>query len=52
MSGEQFIPVATTRPETVFGDTAVCVHPEDPRYKHLIGRRVRVPTTDRTISGR
>ena len=41
--------VATTRPETMFGDTAVAVHPEDPRYNRLIGQRVRLPLTNRTI---
>jgi len=41
--------VATTRPETMFGDTAVAVHPDDPRYNRLIGQRVRLPLTDRTI---
>ena len=41
--------VATTRPETMLGDTAVAVHPDDPRYNHLIGRRVRLPLTTRTI---
>jgi len=41
--------VATTRPETMLADTAVAVHPEDPRYNHLIGRRVRLPLTARTI---
>lgn len=41
--------VATTRPETMFGDTAVAVHPEDPRYKHLIGKHVQLPLTDREI---
>jgi valyl-tRNA synthetase len=39
------ITVATTRPETMLGDTAVAVNPEDPRYKHLIGKRVLVPLT-------
>jgi len=43
------IPVATTRPETILGDTAVCVHPEDDRYKHLIGKECVVPFTDRKI---
>eukprot|EP00180_Rhodochaete_pulchella_P002608 Plantae.Rhodophyta-Rhodochaete_pulchella.ctg4010.p1 GENE.Plantae.Rhodophyta-Rhodochaete_pulchella.ctg4010~~Plantae.Rhodophyta-Rhodochaete_pulchella.ctg4010.p1 ORF type:complete len:861 (+),score=137.05 Plantae.Rhodophyta-Rhodochaete_pulchella.ctg4010:40-2622(+) len=42
-----FIPVATTRPETILGDTAVCVHPEDTRYSHLIGKEVEVPFTGR-----
>jgi valyl-tRNA synthetase len=41
--------VATTRPETMFGDTAVAVHPEDPRYNRLIGQRVRLPLTHRMI---
>jgi valyl-tRNA synthetase len=41
--------VATTRPETLLGDTAVAVHPEDPRYATLIGRRVHLPLTDRLI---
>ena len=41
--------VATTRPETMFGDTAVAVHPDDPRYNRLIGQRVRLPLTHRLI---
>jgi valyl-tRNA synthetase len=41
--------VATTRPETMLGDTAVAVHPDDERYRHLIGRRVRLPLADRDI---
>lgn len=41
--------VATTRPETMLGDTAVAVHPEDERYKHLIGLHVALPLTDRLI---
>ena len=41
--GGEHLPVATTRPETILGDTAVAVHPEDERYKHLIGRRCVVP---------
>jgi valyl-tRNA synthetase len=40
---EEYIPVATTRPETIFGDSAVCVNPNDIRYQHLIGKRVLVP---------
>jgi len=43
------IVVATTRPETMLGDTAVAVHPEDPRYKHLIGATVKHPFNDRVI---
>jgi len=46
-SGE--IVVATTRPETMLGDTAVAVHPGDERYQHLIGKRVRLPIADRLI---
>ncbi|MFT3708137.1 MAG: valine--tRNA ligase [Archangium sp.] len=41
--------VATTRPETMLGDTAVAVHSEDPRYKHLIGKKVKLPLIDRLI---
>ncbi len=41
--------VATTRPETMLGDTAVAVHPEDPRYNHLIGKKVKLPLTSRVI---
>lgn len=43
------IVVATTRPETLLGDTAVAVHPDDERYKHLIGSHVLLPLTDREI---
>ncbi|MCB0720543.1 MAG: valine--tRNA ligase [Bacteroidetes bacterium] len=43
------ITVATTRPETMFGDTAVAVHPDDDRYRDLVGRMVRLPLTDREI---
>ncbi len=48
-SEEEFIPVATTRPETILGDTAVAVHPEDPRYRKYIGRRAIVPILGRFI---
>jgi valyl-tRNA synthetase len=41
--------VATTRPETMLGDTAVAVHPEDERYRHLIGKRLRLPLAERSI---
>src|SRR4029077_7917510 len=41
--------VATTRPETMLGDTAVAVHPDDPRYRHLIRKKVRLPLTTREI---
>ncbi|MBM3563540.1 MAG: valine--tRNA ligase [Alphaproteobacteria bacterium] len=45
----EFIVVATTRPETMLGDTAVAVHPEDERYKALVGKRVRLPLVGRLI---
>jgi valyl-tRNA synthetase len=44
-----FVELATTRPETMFGDTAVAVHPDDERYKSLIGKTVHLPLTDREI---
>ncbi|WP_040950162.1 valine--tRNA ligase [Gorillibacterium massiliense] len=47
--GGGFITVATTRPETMLGDTAVAVHPEDCRYKHLIGQMLILPLTGREI---
>mmetsp|Transcript_83519 Transcript_83519/g.215088 ORF Transcript_83519/g.215088 Transcript_83519/m.215088 type:complete len:1240 (-) Transcript_83519:194-3913(-) len=46
---DEYIPVATTRPETILGDSAVCVHPEDPRYQSLIGKEVLVPMQGRKI---
>ncbi|MDA7743748.1 valine--tRNA ligase [Flavobacteriales bacterium] len=45
----EFLTVATTRPETIMGDTAICIHPEDERFIHLHGRRARVPMTDRDV---
>jgi valyl-tRNA synthetase len=47
--GEGYIPVATTRPETILGDTAVAVHPDDERFRHLIGKTCLVPILNRTI---
>jgi len=47
--GSATLTVATTRPETMLGDTAVMVHPDDGRYQHLIGKRVKLPLTDREI---
>lgn len=47
--GSGHLVVATTRPETMLGDTAVAVHPEDERYSHLVGRAIRLPLTDREI---
>jgi len=46
---DEYLPVATTRPETILGDTAVAVHPEDPRYQRFIGRKVVVPILGRDI---
>jgi valyl-tRNA synthetase len=45
----EFITVATTRPETMLGDTAVAIHPEDERYLHLHGKKLRLPLMDREI---
>ena len=47
--GEQYITVATVRPETIFGDTAICVHPKDDRYKHVVGQHAFVPLINRRI---
>ena len=49
VGSDKFLVVATTRPETMLGDTAVAVHPEDERYQHLIGKRVMLPLVDREI---
>jgi valyl-tRNA synthetase len=46
---DESLVVATTRPETMLGDTAVMVHPEDERYRHLVGKQVRLPITDRLV---
>ncbi|WP_106497010.1 valine--tRNA ligase [Lentibacillus sp. Marseille-P4043] len=46
---DEFIEIATTRPETMLGDTAIAVHPKDDRYKHLIGRKVILPIVGREI---
>jgi valyl-tRNA synthetase len=47
--GNGYLIVATTRPDTMLGDTAVAVHPEDDRYKNFIGKQIRLPLTDRLI---
>ncbi len=51
VAGEEnaFVEIATTRPETLLGDTAVAVNPEDDRYKHLVGKMLKLPLTDREI---
>ena len=46
---DQKVLIATTRPETLLGDTAVCIHPEDPRYTHLKGKQVIVPICGRKV---
>ena len=46
---ENFLSVATTRPETIFGDTAICINPNDERYAHLKGKKVIVPIVNRSI---
>jgi len=48
-NSEEFLLVATTRPETIFGDTAVCVNPNDERYQHLKGKKVIVPIVGRKV---
>ena len=49
VDSDEFVTVATTRPETMLGDSAVAVHPDDERYKSLVGKRVQLPLTDRTL---
>lgn len=46
---EEFVTIATTRPETILGDTAVCINPNDERYKHLKGKKVIVPVCNRVV---
>ncbi|MCW8894847.1 valine--tRNA ligase [Sulfurimonas sp.] len=48
--GSGFVEVATTRPETYFGDTAVMVHPDDERYKDLIGKKIKLPLIEREVA--
>jgi len=48
-SGEGYLVVATTRPETMLGDSAVAVHPDDERYRHLVGHEIILPLVDRRI---
>lgn len=49
VNSNESIVIATTRPETMLGDVAVAVHPDDDRYKHLIGKKIKLPLTDREI---
>lgn len=46
---DEYVTIATTRPETILGDTAVCVNPDDERFKHLKGKRVLVPLVNRSV---
>lgn len=46
---DEWVTIATTRPETILGDTAICVHPDDPRYAHLKGKKALVPLINRPI---
>ncbi|MFN3917933.1 MAG: valine--tRNA ligase [Flavobacteriales bacterium] len=48
-SEDEWITIATTRPETILGDTAICIHPDDNRYAHLKGKRAQVPLINRSI---
>jgi valyl-tRNA synthetase len=48
-SADEWITIATTRPETILGDTAVCVHPDDPRYTHLKGKKAIIPMVNRAV---
>ena len=49
VEGDESIVVATTRPETMLGDVAVAVHPNDERYRHLVGKSLSLPLTDRIV---
>src|SRR5690606_17842578 len=49
VGSDQQVTIATTRPETILGDTAICVHPDDERYAHLKGKRAIVPICDREV---
>ncbi len=46
---DEFVTIATTRPETIMGDSAICVHPDDKRYAHLHGKKVIVPMVNREV---
>ena len=49
-NSKEFIAIATTRPETMLGDTAIAVNPKDKRFKYLIGKTVKIPLVDRKIA--
>ena len=46
---QEYVTIATTRPETILGDTAICIHPDDERYAHLVGKKALVPLINRPI---
>ncbi len=48
-TADEWVTIATTRPETILGDTAVCVNPNDERYKHIVGKRVIIPMVNRSV---
>jgi valyl-tRNA synthetase len=49
VGSDKYVVIATTRPETILGDTAICVHPEDERYQYLRGKKVQVPLINREV---
>ena len=49
VDSDEFVTIATTRPETILGDTAICIHPDDERYSHLHGKYAVVPLVDRVV---
>ena len=49
VDSSEFITIATQRPETMMGDTAVCVHPDDPKYRHLHGKQILIPLVNRKV---
>jgi len=49
VASDDYLVIATTRPETMLGDTAVAVHPDDQRYQHLIGKQIKLPLSERSI---
>jgi len=48
-TADEWLTIATTRPETILGDTGICVHPDDKRYRHLKGKRVLIPLINRSV---
>ena len=48
-TNDEWLTIATTRPETILGDTAICINPEDKRYQHLKGKKAIVPLVNREV---